>query len=168
MKPRDRLLPYAASEIHHYPEEREKIYDACLIGLHYENRTKLVNRLRARGLKVYYDIGPVFDEYREIYNQSKVALSWSSLDDLIARVFEAMAMNVPLVCNNVPSMSTHFISGQHYYGFNNLDEAEAQVHMALENYEDAMGVSEAGHRKVMAQHLYKYRISDILRNCGLI
>jgi len=166
-KPGDRYLPYAASEIHHYPEDKEKIYDVCLIGLQYENRTQLVNKLRAKGLKVYYDTGAVFDEYREIYNQSKVAISWSSKDDLIARVFESLAMDIPLICNNVPDMDTFFVDGEHYYGFTNIHEAEAQVHMALANYEDAQEISNAGHRKVIAQHLYKYRISNILKDCKL-
>ena len=162
-KPGDKYLPYAACEQHHYPEDLDKVYDVCLIGLHYPDRTNLVNRLRAKGLNVYYDIGPVFDEYRQLYSQSKVAISWSSQLDLIARVFEAMAMDVPLVCNRVPDMDNFFVDGDHYYGFNNIDEAEAQVLMALANYDDALEVSKQAHRKVMAQHLYKYRIADILK-----
>ena len=63
IQPGEFLLPYAADPVWHAPLDMPKKYDVCLIGLHYEHRTKLVNRLRARGLKVYYYIWPVFREY---------------------------------------------------------------------------------------------------------
>ena len=170
-KPGDKYLPYCADPEYHSPLEEyhdKKEYDVCLIGLHYPNRTNLVNRLRAKGLKVYYDIGIAYHEYNEIYSKSKIALSWSSMDDLIARVFEGMLMAVPVVCNRVPDISTHFVDGEDYYGFDNIDEAEVQVHMALANYDDAQEVAWKAHRKVKANHLYDYRISDILRDFRLI
>ena len=167
-EPGDIYLPYCADPVWHSPLEREKEYDVCLIGLQYENRTQLVNKLRASGLKVFYEIGVVYDEYQEVYAKSKIALSWSSRQDLIARVFEGMLMAVPVVCNRVPDMPTHFVEGQHYYGFDHIEEAEAQIHMTLANYDDAMDVAWAAHEKVKAQHLYDYRISDILRGFHLI
>ena len=67
MKEGDIHLPYACSPDHHYAmSDVEKIYDASLLGLHYENRTKLVKSLRGRGIKVYYEIGDIWDEYRQI------------------------------------------------------------------------------------------------------
>lgn len=52
-------LPYAYDEKLFYPmPEVEKIYDACSTGLHYPQRDAfLVQRLRSRGLNVYYSIG---------------------------------------------------------------------------------------------------------------
>jgi hypothetical protein len=167
-QPGDRILPYAASEIFHYPEEQEKIYDVCLIGLHYADRDRLVNSLRGMGLKVYYDIGPAYDDYRKLYAQSKVAISWSSRGDLIARVFESLAMKIPTVTDRVPDLPTHFVEDEHYKGFSSLAEAVQKVVWCVNNYDDAMEMAEAGHRKVYAQHLYKYRVSDILRECKLI
>ena len=167
-KPGDRILYYAASEEFHYPEDQEKIYDVALIGLHYENRTRLVNRLRARGLSVFYDIGPVYDEYRKIYNQSKVAISWSSLDDLIARVFEALAMQLPLVTNRVSDLSTHFVDGEHLRVFDTIEQAEELVMWCLNNYDEALHMAHNGYRKVKAKYLYKHRIEQVLQDCGLV
>jgi hypothetical protein len=39
----DIYLPYAYSPDVHYLEEVEKEYDVCMIGLHYQQRTELVN-----------------------------------------------------------------------------------------------------------------------------
>lgn len=179
MKEGDKYLPYAADPIWHAPLEREKEYDVCLIGLQYENRTTLVNRLRSRGLKVYYDTGPCYAEYQELYAKSRIAFSWSSKKDLIARVFEGMAMQIPVVCNRVPDMPTHFVDGEHYYGFgdfnrggdpwtkHDVDEAEAQIHLALANYDDASQVASNAHNKIFAQHLYDFRISQIFDDFGL-
>ena len=166
-KPGDKILYYAASEEFHYPEDREKIYDVALVGLQYENRTKLVNRLRSKGLKVFYEIGAVYDEYRMIYNQSRLAISWSSLDDLIARVFESLAMQIPLVTNRVSDLENHFEDGKHLYIFDNLDQAEARVHMALANYDDALQTAHNGYRKVVGGYLYKHRIEQILQDFEL-
>lgn len=167
-KPGDRILPYAASEIFHYPEEQEKIYDVCLIGLHYPERDRLVQALRGMGMKVYYDLGPAYHDYRELYAKSKVAISWSSKGDLIARVFETLAMKIPLVTDRVPDLPNHFVEDEHYKGFSSFAEAVQKVRWCMDNYDDAIEMAEAGHRKVYAQHLYKYRVSTILRECKLI
>ena len=58
------LLPYAYSPRIHFHEDRKKIYDACLIGLHYKHRDDLINRLKERGLNVYYSIGEIYDTYQ--------------------------------------------------------------------------------------------------------
>ena len=158
----DIYLPYCADPKWHSPLNVDKEYDVCLIGLKYENRTRLVNRLRDRGLNVFYETGIVYDKYQEAYAKSRLAFSWSSKLDLIARVFEAMAMDVPLVCNHVPDMELFFEDGVDYYGFDNLEQAEAQIFMALANYEDAKMVSKNAHTKVMADHLYDHRIEQIL------
>jgi spore maturation protein CgeB len=167
-KPGDRILPYCASEIFHYPEDVEKEYDVCLIGLHYPERNKLINSLKGMGMSVYYDLGPAYHDYRELYNKSRVAISWSSKGDLIARVFEMMAMKLPLVTDRVPDLPNHFVEDEHYKGFSSLSEAVQKVHWCLHNYAEAMEMAENGCRKVHAQHLYKYRVSDILRECKLI
>lgn len=166
-EPDDKYIPYAIDPIWHSPMDGvEKEHASCLIGLHYDNRNKLVQRLRSKGLDVYYDIGPIYDEYREIYARSKTAINWSSKDDLIARVFETMGFNVPLITNRVTDLPTHFVEGEHYLGFDDMNEAEEKVVWALENYDKAMEIADNAHRKVFAQHTYDMRVSDMLRWAG--
>lgn len=167
-KPGDRILPYCASEVFHFPEEQEKKYDVCLIGLHYPERNQLISALQGMGISVYYDLGPAYHDYRKLYNQSRVAISWSSRGDLIARVFEMMAMDLPLVTDRVPDLPTHFVEDEHYKGFRSLAEAVQKVKWCLDNQDAAKEMAENGHRKVYAQHLYKHRVDTILRECGLI
>lgn len=170
MHPGDIYLPYALDDVHFYPEERPMVHDAALIGLHYEQRTNLVNRLRQRGLDVYYDIGVVYDDYRNKYNESKVALCWSSLQDLPVRVWEAMGMARPLVVNrNIPDLHNFFVEGEHYLGFDTIEEAEKQVRRFLDDPDFADRVRWAAYRKVVdGKHLWSDRVQQILETCKLV
>ena len=170
MADKEVYLPYGYDPEIHYPEPQEKIYDACLIGLHYEQRDRLVSRLRKVGLNVYYSIGEVYNEYRMRYNQSRIALSWSSLQDLPARNWEALAMGLPLVANRVPDMNTFFVDGEHYLGFNDVDEAEKQVMRLMIDDKFRENISGNGYRKVTANssHSWDARVNQILQDCHLI
>ena len=166
MKDEDFYLPYAFDPTIHFPEDHtEKIYDACLVGLAYDHRVRLITVLSAMGLKIRHGIGDIFDEYRLAYNQSKIALSWSSLQDLPARVFEALGMGLPLVANRVPDMPTFFVDGEHYLGFSDITEAIFQVNRLMRDEDLRHQIADAGHRKVQP-HTWDKRITQILSVCG--
>lgn len=169
-EPGEIYLPYAADEITHYPmPEVDKIYDACLMGIQYQSRNELVARLRSHNLNVKYGIGEVFDEYRLSYNQSKIALNWSTLDDIPSRFFEGMAMKLPLVSNIVPDIEKlGFEEGTDYFGFKTLDEADRKVRDLLMDEGLRCWVAENGYKKVMEKHLWKHRMNQILKEAKLI
>ena len=167
-QPGDIYLPYAADPVWHAPMEVEKEWDACLIGLQYAERTKWVDALRAKGLKVYYDNGPAFKEYQLQYAKSRVALSWSSKQDLIARVFEGMCMKLPVVCNRVPDINEHFMEGKHLAAFDTLDQAIPAVEHLLMDTTFADRLAKESHDLVMEKHLYDHRVQQILETAGLV
>lgn len=168
-KPGQIYLPYAVDDCWFYPEKREMIHDACLIGLHYPQRDKLVDMIRKAGKNVYYDIGVVYNEYRQKYNESRVALSWSSLQDLPVRVWEALGMKRSLVCNHVPDMDNFFIDGQHYLGFDNANQARDAVIYLLENPDEADRIASNGYKVIVnGQHNFDARIQFVLEKCGVI
>jgi spore maturation protein CgeB len=160
----DIVLPYACSPDHHYPmPEIEKVYDASLVGLHYENRNRLVSELRRRGYNVYYDIGLVWDEYRVKNNQAWIGLNWSSLYDINARTFEMMAMGQIPVINRLPFLENlGLIENQHYLGFENVEEAVFKVEWALKNLELAKKIAENARWHVIRHHTYNHRVEQIL------
>jgi len=161
-------LPYAADPTIHYPMDLPKEHDCCLEGLQYDQRTRLVNFLRSRGKTVHYSTGAVYDEYRELYNKSRVALSWSSLQDTPSRVWEAMAMQIPLVTNRTPDLPTLFVEGDHYLGFDTIEEANHQVDKILSDPDFAAEMAHNAYRKVMAQHTWDIRCESILHTAKLI
>lgn len=166
-KPGDIYLPYCASKYHHYPMDVEKEYDVCLVGLQYAQRNELMAALRREGLKVFYTLGLGPDEYREAYNKSRVAVSWSSMQDLIARVFEAGAMDLPLVCNRVPDLPLHFDHGTDHWSFETVGEAVEYVKWYLEHPYEAGVMADLLNKKVMANHTYTHRIQQIFDTIGI-
>lgn len=161
-KPGDIYLPYCYSTYDHYRViGQPETWDASLIGLQYGNRIQLVNELRARGKNVYFDTGAVFDEARQIYSETKVGISWSSQQDLIARVFEFMAFGVVPVINRVPDLPLHFEEGKHYLGFDTVSEAVEKVEFALANPEISDTIT-ANAWEAVQHHTYDTRVDTIL------
>lgn len=160
-EPGDVYLPYAYDPAAHYPEEQPGNYDAALMGLNYENRDRLVSELRKRGVSVYYDLGPVFDERRALECQAPISLAWSSRDDLIARVFEGMAMGRMVVTNRVPDLPTFFREDQDLISFSSLGEAVEKILWHLGNPAELEKVAAAG-LEAVRPHTWDARVEQVL------
>jgi hypothetical protein len=160
-KPGDEYLPYAYDPIWHAPEEQERLFDVCLLGLHYANRNLLVDRLMQNGVKVYYHLGDVFDEARAIYNQAPIGINWSSKDDLTARVFELLGMRRLAVVNTVPDLPKFFRDGKDLVTFTGLEEATEKILHYLANEDQLEDIAEQGH-KTVKPHTWDARIEQIL------
>lgn len=162
-QPGDEYLPYAYDPIWHAPEKKERLFDVCLLGLHYAHRNMLVDRLRQNGVKVYYDLGPCFDEARTIYNQAPVGINWSSKNDLTARVFELLGMKRLAVVNNVPDLPRFFRDGRDLVTFTSLEEATEKVLHYLANEDQLRAIADQGHGTVKP-HTWDARIEQILED----
>lgn len=167
MQDGDLHLPYCFSPDHHYALSCDKEYDASLIGLHYPQRDTLVREIRARGRKVLYDIGLVYDEYREWNNKAKIGLNWSSLMDINARTFEIMAMKQIPVMNRLPHLEELGLEeNKQYLGFDNVQEAVEKVEWALTHEDEANAIALSAYQAVQ-QHTYDARIEKIFEVAGL-
>lgn len=156
-------LPYACSPDHHYAMSVEKEYDASLIGLHYKQRDDIVDSLRRHGFNVYYDIGEIYDEYRERNNKAKVGINWSSLMDINARTFEMMAMMQIPVINRLPHLDElGLLENNHYLGFDSVKEGIEKVEWALSHEDEAMAIARSAYRLVHEKHTYEQRVEQIL------
>lgn len=172
-KDADFYLPYAYDPTVHYPNvttirideqgnTTTKDTDAVLIGMPYEHRVQWVEALRAKGVSVLFENGPVFDEYREINNRARIGLNWSSLDDLNARAYELPAMKLAPVMNKVSDLER---SGIECATFTTLPEAVEAV-MYLKEHDDARKeLAELAYKSVLGQ-TYDSRISQIFKMAG--
>lgn len=178
----DVWLPYAFDPTVHYPisdvrteafgdewrryyqSKSIKEYDCSIVGLHYPQRDEWVARLRAKGVKVNYRIGDIYDEYRIENNKAWIGLNWSSLQDVTARVFEIMAMRMVPVLNRLPGLDAlGFEEGRHYLGFSNMDEAVEKVMWAINNRPFAEQIALQAYQFVNNQNMtYDNRVSQLL------
>ena len=170
----DFYLPYAYDPTVHYPTVElpgatlhdvpaYKDHDAVLIGMPYESRVQWVEALRARGVTVLFENGPVFDEYREINNRARIGLNWSSLDDLNARAYELPAMGLAPVMNKVSDLER---SGIECATFTTLPEAIEAVMYLKENDKARKELAELAYRSVQNE-TYDKRINTIFQMAGL-
>lgn len=168
-KPGDFYCPYAFDKTIHYPDPViSEDVDCCLVGLHYDNRNEWVRQLRARGHSVIYELGPIFDEYRQLNCRASIGLNWSSLNDVCARVFEIMGMKRIPVINRVPDLEVlGFQDGVHYLGFSSMQEAVDKVEWALGHREEALQIARNAYEKVIKNDSWDERVSQILEECGL-
>jgi hypothetical protein len=160
-KPGDEYLPYAYDPIWHAPQSEARLFDVCLLGLHYQNRNQLVNALRERGVKVYYDLGPCYDEARALYNQAPLGFNWSSLNDLTARVFELLGLGRLAVVNRVPDLAKFFEDGRDLVAFETLGEAVEKIIYYLAHEAEAEAIAERG-RLAVQPHTWDARVGQIL------
>lgn len=166
MESSDIYLPYAYSPEFHYPDDTvSKDADAVLIGMPYENRVQWVNALRAKGVSVLFENGPVFNEARLLYNRGRIGLNWSSMLDMNARVFELMAMKLCPILNKVPDLSEFFVDGNHYIGFTNMQEAIDYSIWAKNHIKESQDIANAA-CLASKGHTYDARIAQVLMECG--
>ena len=177
----DVWLPYAFDPKCHYPEVIDPFksyeempqsfekYDCSIVGLHYPQRDEWMSRLRAKGVKVNYRIGDIYDEYRRENNKAWIGLNWSSLEDVTARVFEIMAMRLVPVINRLPGLDElGFEDGRHYLGFSNMDEAVEKVLWAKNNPDFAKQIALEAYQFVHNHDMtYDNRIRQILSEFGV-
>lgn len=166
-RPNDIYLPYAFDPVWHRKQtDQPKDWDVILLGIHYEQRDRIVSELRSRGITVLYELGPVFEEAHQLYGRSRIALNWSSLLDLNARVFEVLGMGLPLVSNRVPDMGIFFEEDRDYLGFESVREGADKVESLLTSPKFAAKIASQGHRTVQP-HTWDARITQIFEEVGL-
>jgi spore maturation protein CgeB len=112
-------------------------------------------------VKVYYDLGPCFDEARTIINQAPIGINWSSKDDLTARVFELLGMRRLAVVNNVPDLPRFFRDGRDLVTFSGTEEAIEKILHYLANEDQLRAIASQGH-KTVKPHTWDARIDQIL------
>jgi hypothetical protein len=72
-------------------------YDVVLLGVMYEQRRALVERLRAAGLSVLAGTGLVYEAYRDAHHDARISLCLSARGDVAQRIFESAAMGCCIV-----------------------------------------------------------------------
>ncbi len=161
MQPTDHYIPYGHSPRWHYYEEREKKIDVMCGGLQYPPRVQVGQWLTENGHKVLFQVGLVGDEYRQAYCESRVAFSWSSRQDTIARVFEGPAIGTALVCNRTPDLDLFFTPGVDCLTFTDYGGAVDACESLLKNRLLLNRIAASGHKRV-AVHTYNNRVKWIV------
>ncbi len=80
----------------------ERKYDVAILGMMYPQRMQAVKELQAAGLKTIWGCGAVYETYRDLHHQSRIALNLSANGDVGQRVMETAAMGNLVMSDNCP------------------------------------------------------------------
>lgn len=146
----------------------ERIYDVALVGYPYPDRMKIVDTMRAAGLMVYAGLGPLYEDYRDIYHQARISLCLSANQDLAQRIFETAAMGCMVLSDPVPDLpKLGAVEYQHYVPYHSVSEAvELAKDYLSEPQSDLFAVANAG-QSWAKSHTWDARARTILETMEL-
>lgn len=158
-------IPYAYYEGIHKKLDLDIIYDVVFIGLQYDHRKEAIEEMKNRGLKVFNELGHLFDEYNHIYNQGKIAFNWSSKEDLPARFWEGLAMGRCVLTNKQEELENikAMIPSNCYVTFDSVGDAVNKARRLLLT-DEWKTVAQKGYEAVTTgKNRYQDRCEQILQ-----
>lgn len=158
-------MPCAYSPKDHYPTKARIIYDAGFIGVIYENRKELIEKLSKVG-KIAIGMGVLGEEYNNAYNQSRIGLCLSLCGDLPMRVFENAAQGLLVFADNQRDLEKLGMrEGEHYVGFSSIDEAVDKFSYLM-NHPKEVSVIAARGKDFLKEHTWESRAKSIISIVG--
>lgn len=157
---KQKYLPYAADEWYRY-DRLDKVYDVSLVGNLYKERVAYFDEIKRRNRRTYFDVGAGKWDAGKIYNQSIVGFNWSSMNDLVCRVFEVGYSDSVLVTNRVPALAEHFKEGIHFFGFDGFSSAVEVSEFVLKTPEVWEKTKTAMQLEIKTKHRWKHRAIQI-------
>lgn len=160
-------LPLACDPDVHRPIECRKDYDVSFVGSTdrrvHAQRVDRLERLAAKH-SVLVDTALDAESMSRAVCRGRLAFNSSVAQDVNMRVFEAMAMGVPLLTNrdaDANGLLDLFREGEHLIAYDDSDlETRAQYNLAHAEWRQRIG--DAGRREVLERHTYAHRVDLLL------
>lgn len=160
-------LPLACDPEVHRPVSCRKEYDIAFVGsterMLHAQRVARLDRLAQR-FSVLADTALDGDAMSHAYSRARLAFNSSIAQDVNMRVFEAMAMGMPLLTNrdaDANGLLDLFRDGEHLAAYDDstlIDSAER----LLRDTEAREKMGNAARGEVLARHTYAHRVSQVL------
>jgi hypothetical protein len=163
-----RWLPLGADPELHCPEAGEEDHDIAFAGglsndVHRERVTLL--RALARNHTVLAEENAYGSEANRLFARGRVAFNHAAVRDVNMRVFEALAMNRPLLTNRDSAengLLDMFTDGVHLAVYDGEEDLLRQAGKLLADEETRRAMAAAGRAEVLARHTYDHRVLEIL------
>jgi spore maturation protein CgeB len=161
------------------PLERPRRFDVTFIGQPHGDRRGILRALRRAGLMVEawgygWPRGKLSTRQAvEVINESAVNLNLSKavtggIDQIKGRDFEVPACRSLLVTQRVEALDEYFVPGSEVVVYDGFDDLMAKIRWALAHPAEADRVREEGYRRVLREHTYERRFTQIFRQAGLL
>jgi glycosyltransferase involved in cell wall biosynthesis len=154
------LLLCAASEKVHRPHDEEVIYDWVALWHNAGERAAF-----ARAAAERFPDGVVGwrpgENYARVMSQARCSLNLSRSKELNMRIFESMAAGVPLITDRVQHIETFFTEGEHYLGYDTLEEMLELIQWVKDHPDEAQEMANRARDVILAKHTYYRRVLQV-------
>ncbi|MBM5804859.1 MAG: glycosyltransferase [Candidatus Verstraetearchaeota archaeon] len=151
-----------------------KKYDVCFVGRCYGERENFVETLRKKGINVaafgqgWREGGRVTQsDLIKIFNQSKIILniSFAWTDERVfcvkGRDFESVGCGSLLLTKDTREIAEYLTSGKEIVTYQDMDDATEKIKYYLANEGEREEIAQRGYERVLREHTYEKRFSDI-------
>lgn len=160
------------------PLDRPRKFAVTFLGQPHGDRRRSVDALRRAGIPVEvwgygWPRGKLSTRRAvEIINESEVNLNLSNAsvgrtDQIKGRDFEVPGCRGLLLTKRLDALGDYYEIGRDILTYDGIEELEQQIRWALAHPTEADQVREAGYRRVLRDHTYERRFTEIFREAGL-
>lgn len=157
------LLYHAADpELHKPFPKEEKKFDVSFLGNDtYPDRRILLDIIGENFSLLRSNSKPGLP-YSKKLSSGKCIFNKSYLNDINMRIFEAMAIGVPLITDDVKFLDYVGIEGKHFLTYNSTFSLLNQIKRILKDGELREEISRNGRERVLKFHTYDHRVAQML------
>lgn len=114
-----------------------------------------------------------FDEINQVWNRSKISFTPLDSSDgttlqIKSRIFDMGLSGTLMLAQCNPLLEKYYEPDKEYVPFSSLDECVHKVKFYLRHEYERKRIVEAYSKRTMSEHLWEYRIRDILSEVGLL
>jgi hypothetical protein len=116
------------------PAWSERPTDWAMIGVNYGQRNELIGPLLSvkQGIRAAYGTGLLYDEYAQVYQDSKLSIVRSAAGDVAQRVWETAAMGCLVVMDECPDCAVlGLVDGENCLIYHSIQECVDKVRWTL-------------------------------------
>lgn len=153
-------LPPAANPDYHRPWDEEIIYN--WVALWHNVPMRIEYTEEARRLFKHHVGYADGEAYAQWMSKGHCALNVTRSGELNTRIFEAMAIKVPLLTSRVRDLHPLFSENEHYLGFDSPEELVEKIAWIQDHPEEAQAMAARARREVLAKHTFHHRVLTLL------
>ena len=156
-------LPSAVNDLIFYNKRSERSTPIGFVGkIMWPERRRFVEELENNyeGIFIFRD-NIFFSDLADFYNDCKIVVNHSVVNEINMRMFEATACGALLITQDVPYLDTLWELGKEIVVYKDKEEMHKLIKYYLEHEDEAKKIAKAGNARTMKDHKYSDRIKII-------
>ena len=157
------FLPSAVDDKIFYDKNLSRDFDIGFCGKNrFASRNLFLEGLKNRyAEKFVWKEGIFFDDLSTFYNQCKIVVNNSVVNEITMRMFEATACGALLITREVPHIEDFWEIGKEVITYKDEEDLFNLIDYYLNNEAEARKIAKAGQKRTLKEHKYSDRVKVI-------